>query len=41
MDISVSFCLFPQNLKGTLIGNIDNESPMDLVVYFLKPLIDI
>ena len=39
MDISVYFFLFAQNLKRNSNREYRQKSPMDLVVYFLMPLI--
>ena len=41
MDLRVSFFLFPQKDEKDSKKDKDNKSSMDLVVYFLEPLIDI
>jgi len=41
MDPRVYFLLFPQTFNAYIRRNIDNKSSMDLMVYFLEPLISI
>jgi len=41
MDLKVYFFLFSQAFNRYLRRNIDNQSSMDIVAYFLMPLINI
>ena len=41
MDLRVYFPVFPSALNRYLKGNIDNKSSMNIVVFFLKPFMDL